>query len=100
MDTSESGSETIELLKCGSDEEWKYQLERPCEKQRRITRSRGGNECPKQNKTKTADWIGHNLRGNCLIKHVTEGKIRDGKMRKKTEAATEWTFRKPGDTGN
>jgi len=22
-----------------------------------------------------AKWIGHNLRGNCLLKHVIEGKI-------------------------
>jgi hypothetical protein len=22
-----------------------------------------------------ANWIGHNLRGNCLLKHVIEGKI-------------------------
>jgi len=77
MDTSESGSETIEVLKCGSDEEWKDQLERPCEKQRRITKSEGGNECPTQNKTIKADWIGHNLRGNYLIKRVTEGKGRE-----------------------
>ena len=26
-----------------------------------------------------ANWIGHILRGNCLLKHVTEGKI-DGRM--------------------
>jgi hypothetical protein len=26
-------------------------------------------------KRKKVDWIGHNLRRNCLIKHVIEGKI-------------------------
>jgi hypothetical protein len=40
-----------------------------------------------------ANWIGHSLRGNCLLKHVVEdnrGKGRsDGKTRKKTLAATE-----------
>jgi hypothetical protein len=26
-------------------------------------------------KRKKANWIGHNVRRNCLLKHVTEGKI-------------------------
>jgi hypothetical protein len=26
-------------------------------------------------KRRKADWIGHMLRGNCLLKHVIEGKI-------------------------
>jgi len=26
-------------------------------------------------KTRTANWIGHILRRNCLLKHVIEGKI-------------------------
>jgi hypothetical protein len=39
---------------------------------------------------KKADWIGHILRRNCLLEHVTEGKIegRSGrKTKKKTYAA-------------
>ena len=39
-------------------------------------------------KRRKPNWIGHPLRGNCLLKHVTEGKIKitecDGKMRRKT----------------
>jgi hypothetical protein len=27
-------------------------------------------------KRRTADWIGHILRMKCLLKHVTEGKIK------------------------
>jgi hypothetical protein len=39
-------------------------------------------------KRRKANWIGHILRGNCLIKHVIEGKYRrtvrnDGKTKKK-----------------
>jgi hypothetical protein len=36
-------------------------------------------------KLRTANWIGHILRRNCLLKHVIEKKERnDGKTRKKT----------------
>jgi hypothetical protein len=38
-------------------------------------------------KRRKANWIGHILRRNCLLKHVIEGKIEgrsDGTMRKKT----------------
>ena len=27
------------------------------------------------NKRRTANWIGHTLRTNCLLKHIIEGKI-------------------------
>jgi hypothetical protein len=41
-----------------------------------------------------ANWMGHILHRNCLLKHVIEGKMEgndrsDGKRRKKTQAATE-----------
>jgi hypothetical protein len=42
-------------------------------------------------KRREANWIGHILRRNCLLKHVTEGKLverSDGKPRKKTYEAT------------
>jgi len=39
-------------------------------------------------KRKKADWIGHILGRNCLVKHVIEKK-KDGKTRKKTQAPTE-----------
>ena len=41
-----------------------------------------------------ANWIGYVLHRNSLLKHVTEGKIEgrisDGKTRKKTLGATRW----------
>ena len=42
-------------------------------------------------KHRTANWIGHILRRNCLLEHVAEDKrkgIRSGRTRKKTKAAT------------
>jgi hypothetical protein len=40
-------------------------------------------------KRRKANWIGHVLRRNCLVKHIIEGKdIRDGKTRKKEQEAT------------
>ena len=42
-------------------------------------------------KRRKANWIGHILRRNCILKHVTEGNIdgiSDEKTRKKTYAAT------------
>jgi hypothetical protein len=33
-------------------------------------------------KRRKANWIGHILRGNCLLKHVTEGKLK-GRIRVK-----------------
>jgi len=38
---------------------------------------------PQTIKRRKANWIGHILRRNCLVKHVVEGKS-DGKTRKKT----------------
>jgi len=39
-------------------------------------------------KRKKANWIGHILCRKCLVRYVIEGKINDGKTRKKTQAAT------------
>ena len=55
-------------------------------------------------KSRKTNWIGHILRGNCLLKHVTEGKLegrikvteRRGRRRKKLPM----TLRKREDTGN
>jgi hypothetical protein len=41
-----------------------------------ITQSQGGEEYPTYNKKRRkANWIGHILRRNCLLKHVIEGKL-------------------------
>jgi hypothetical protein len=51
------------------------QLDRSCGKCRVVTQSQGGKEHPTYNKKKDANWIGHILCRNYLLKHVNEGKI-------------------------
>jgi len=40
-----------------------------------VTKSQGGEEYPATVKRRKANWIGHMLRRNCLLKNVIEGKI-------------------------
>ena len=61
-----------ELGHCRRDSE--DQLGRSCVKWRSITYGQWVEERPTNNKRK-ANWIGHILRSNCLLKHVIEGKI-------------------------
>jgi hypothetical protein len=51
------------------------QLDRSCGKWRSITQSQGGEKYLTYNKKKKANWIGHILRRNCLLKHAIEGKL-------------------------
>jgi len=46
---------------------------------------KGGKEHPTYYKPKKANWIGHILHRNCLLKHIIKGKTerRDKKTRKK-----------------
>jgi hypothetical protein len=42
--------------------------------------NQGGREYPTYNKKiRKINWIGHILRSNCLLKHVTVGKMEIGK---------------------
>jgi hypothetical protein len=55
-------------------------------------------------KRRKANWIGHILRRNCLLKHVIEGKI-EGKMEvlkdEEEDVSSYWmTLRKREDTRN
>jgi hypothetical protein len=49
-----------------------YQLNRSCEQSIAVTEERNIQHTTKRKKV---NWIGHILRRNCLLKHVTEGKI-------------------------
>jgi hypothetical protein len=42
----------------------------------KITYSKGGKEHPNTMKITEANWIGHMLRRNCVLKRVIEGKIK------------------------
>ena len=71
------------------------QLDRSCEKCRSISKSRGGEEYPTdkkegRKKERKANWIGHMMHRNCLLKHIIERKVegriertvRQGRIRK------------------
>ena len=51
------------------------QLDRSCEI-RNITGSHGREEDPTCDKTQECTWVGLVLHSNCLVRHVTEGKIK------------------------
>jgi hypothetical protein len=50
-------------------------LDRSCEKLRSITHRQEERNILHTIKRRNANWIGHILRRNCLLKHVTEGKL-------------------------
>jgi hypothetical protein len=47
------------------------------------TQSKGGKVHSSHNKTKKANWIGHILHKNCLVKHIIEGKISGTRRRER-----------------
>ena len=63
------------------------QLERSCEK-RSIKKGQGKEDVLHKVNRRKGSWIGHILHSNRLLKHVFEGKMRegysDGKTKKKT----------------
>jgi hypothetical protein len=66
-------------LKCGDAEGWKKELGPSHEKSRNITKIRCEREyCAYKNIRRKADWIGHILHGNRLLKHVIEEKVEGG----------------------
>jgi hypothetical protein len=84
----------VELVKDGD------QLDRSCEKRRHVRYSRGGDEYLTKNIRKKGNWIGHTLRRNCLIRHVTEGQI-EGREDKKEDVSSYWIpLRKRKKTGS
>ena len=54
------------------------QLDVSCDKWRSVTDSWPGEEYPTYSNRRKGNWIGHILRRNCLLKHITEGKIEGG----------------------
>ena len=55
------------------------QLGRSCEKEDILQRVKEKSNILHTIKRKKANWIGHILRRNCLLKHLVEGKIEGGR---------------------
>jgi hypothetical protein len=76
VDPSESRSEitgkflSMVLKKNGED-----QLDRSCGKRRNLNRAKEEGIILHTIKGRKANWIGHILRRNCLLKHLIEGKL-------------------------
>ena len=51
------------------------QLDRSCEELKSFTESQEGEKNLQTIKRRKANWIGHILRGNCLLKQAIEGNI-------------------------
>jgi hypothetical protein len=50
-------------------------LDRSCENWRIVTKGQGERNILHTGKGRKANWIGHILRRNCLLKHAIEGKL-------------------------
>jgi hypothetical protein len=50
-------------------------LDRSCVTGRSILKNQAGKDILRTIKRRKANWIGHTLRRNCLLKHGIEGKI-------------------------
>jgi hypothetical protein len=81
VETSDTSKDRSEIPYVVLEKDGEDHLDWSCEKWRTITYSQGRKKYPIYNKTKEANWIGHILRRDCLLKHVIEGKI-EGKRRR------------------
>ena len=66
---------TWNVLKCGAGDD---HLDRSCKKWGRFRGVKEERNIIRTIKRRKANWIGHILRWNCLLKHIIEGKRRRG----------------------
>ena len=59
----------------GLDKELDDRLDRSCGKEGLLYSAKDERNILDTTDVRKANWIGHNMRMNCLLKHVTEGKI-------------------------
>jgi len=94
----------LKVLQCDAGEEWRRSVGPPCGKCRSVTQSQRGEEYFNTIKRRKANWIGHILCRNRLLKPVIEGKV-EGRMevtkirgRRRKQLLED--LRKREDTGN
>jgi hypothetical protein len=63
---------TYNVLKCGAGEGWRSVGLTVCEMRKYYKEERNILHTTERRKT---NWIGHILHRNCLLKHISEGKI-------------------------
>jgi hypothetical protein len=82
------------------ENEGEEQFDRVCEKCWNINRVKQERTILHTMKRRKSNWIGHILRGNCLLKHVIERKVK-GRGDEEEDLSSYWmTLRKREDTGN
>jgi hypothetical protein len=65
-------------LKCGKGEEWRRSVGPHRVRNKEVLhRVKEERNILRTIKRRTANWIGHILRRNCLLKHVIEGKLEE-----------------------
>ena len=75
---------TWEIFKCDALEGWRGSVGPIVWEMNKSYKESGGEEHPTYSKGKKANWIGHILRRNRLLKHVIEAKIeRTGRRRRR-----------------
>jgi hypothetical protein len=66
---------TLKVLKCGAEEGWGRSVGTDRTKDEVLHRVKEERNMQGTIKRRKANWIGHILRRNCLLKHVIEGKL-------------------------
>jgi hypothetical protein len=66
---------TCEVFECGAGEERRRSVGQTCKNEEDLHRVKEEGNILHSIKRRKANWLGHIVRWNCLLKHVIHGKI-------------------------